>query len=153
MSKCSKKCNEIKDKINTINGLDDDYIYEWLNRLDSVTDAIISIINNYADRNKLNGTCFKEDEKDISKVDKLLIKHNIVPGYLGYNYIKTILEFDMLNSEYHYNIQDIYKIIAEKYETTSSSIERAIRHILTKSDIHKPNKQSLYLLQLEYEGE
>ena len=43
MSKCSVKCNEIKNKINTINGLDDDCVYEWLNRLDSVTDAIITI--------------------------------------------------------------------------------------------------------------
>ena len=60
MSKCSKKCNEIKAKIDSISGLDDDYIYDWLKRLDNVTDAIVSFINDYADRDELNGTCFKK---------------------------------------------------------------------------------------------
>lgn len=60
MSKCSKKCNEIKEKIDSISGLDDDIIYDWLKLLDSVTDAYITIINDYADRHELNGTCFKD---------------------------------------------------------------------------------------------
>lgn len=30
MSKCSKKCNEIKQKIDNISGLDDDFVYDWL---------------------------------------------------------------------------------------------------------------------------
>lgn len=59
MSKCSKKCNEIKRKIDSISGLDDDYVYDWLKRLENVTEAITGIIENYADRNELNGTCFK----------------------------------------------------------------------------------------------
>ena len=59
MSKCSKKCNEIKHKIDSISGLDDEIIYDWLERLDKTTEAFIYIINNYADRNELNGTCFK----------------------------------------------------------------------------------------------
>lgn len=60
MSKCSKKCNEIKEKINKISGLDDDIVYDWLKRLENVTEAITDIINDYSDRNELNGTCFKE---------------------------------------------------------------------------------------------
>lgn len=153
MSKCSKKCNEIVEKINSISGLDDDIIYDWLIRLENVTDSIVDIIDNYADINELNGTCFKEDKKDMNKTDKLLIKHNIVPGYLGYNYIKTILESNLLNADYK-KITDIYQSIAKVYNTTSGSVERTIRTILSKSDIYrKSNKQSLYLLQLEYEGE
>lgn len=62
MSKCSKKCNEIKQKIDNISGLDDDIVYNWLKRLENVTDAIIEIIDNYAERNELNGTCFKREE-------------------------------------------------------------------------------------------
>lgn len=61
MSKCSKKCNEIKEKIDSISGLDDDYVYDWLNSLESVTNAIVDIIDNYADRNELNGTIFNEE--------------------------------------------------------------------------------------------
>lgn len=40
MSKCSKKCNEIKQKIDNISGLDDETVYDWLKRLDNVTEAI-----------------------------------------------------------------------------------------------------------------
>lgn len=62
MSKCSKKCNEIKKKIDSISGLDDDFVYDWLKSLDNITNAIVGIIDNYVDRNELNGTCFKGEE-------------------------------------------------------------------------------------------
>lgn len=62
MSKCSKKCNEIKQKIDSISGLDDDIVYDYLKHIDSVVSAYIELINAYADRNKLNGICFKEKE-------------------------------------------------------------------------------------------
>ena len=63
MSRCSKKCNEIKAKIDSISGLDDGVVYNWLQGLDTVTVAIVEIIEDYADRQKLNGTCFKREEK------------------------------------------------------------------------------------------
>lgn len=63
MSRCSKKCNEIKAKIDSISGLDDGVVYDWLQRLDNVTVAIVRIIEDYADRQDLNGTCFKRKEK------------------------------------------------------------------------------------------
>ena len=59
MSRCSKKCNEIKEKIDSISGLDDDYVYSWLKSLESVTSSIVGFINTYADRNELNGTFLK----------------------------------------------------------------------------------------------
>ena len=59
MSRCSKKCNEIKARIDSISGLDDGIVYDWLQRLDNVTVAIVKIIEDYADRQDLNGTCFK----------------------------------------------------------------------------------------------
>lgn len=64
MSRCSKKCNEIKQKIDSISGLDDNIVYDWLKRLDNVVGAIVSIIDNYADRNELNGTCFKGENHE-----------------------------------------------------------------------------------------
>lgn len=63
MSKCSKKCNEIKQKIDSISGLDDDIVYGWLENLEKVTDAIVEIIDSYAEGNELNGTCFKREEE------------------------------------------------------------------------------------------
>lgn len=71
MSRCSKKCNEIKEKIDSISGLDDDYVYDWLKNLESVTSSIVGFINTYADRNELNGTCFK-DEIEIDNIEELL---------------------------------------------------------------------------------
>lgn len=59
MSKCSKKCNEIKQKIDSISGLDDDYVYECLKEMENIVNAIVDILDNYDDSDKLNGTCFK----------------------------------------------------------------------------------------------
>ena len=64
MSRCSKKCNEIKQKIDSISGLDDDIVYDWLKRLESVTEAFVKIIENHADNDKLNGTCFRNEVKN-----------------------------------------------------------------------------------------
>lgn len=59
MSKCSKKCNEIKKKIDNISGLDDDVVYKCLLALEKITDAIVLRIEDYANMDKYNGTCFK----------------------------------------------------------------------------------------------
>lgn len=61
--------------IDSISGLDDDYIYSWLKSLESVTVSIVGFINDYADRNELNGTCFKEDNTiDIQSINELLLE-------------------------------------------------------------------------------
>ena len=60
MSKCSKKCNKIKQKLDSISGLDDDYVYNLLNRLDILVDTVIVNIEIYEKQSKLNGTCFKQ---------------------------------------------------------------------------------------------
>lgn len=71
MSRCSKKCNEIKEMIDSISGLDDDYVYGWLKSLESVTCSIVGFIDTYADRNELNGTCFKDNNIDIDSIEEL----------------------------------------------------------------------------------
>lgn len=60
MSKCSKKCNDIKKKIDSISGLDDDTVYEYLKCLEKLTNEIVRIIKEYADEDELNGTIFKK---------------------------------------------------------------------------------------------
>lgn len=57
MSRCSKKCNEIKQKIDSISGLDDDFIFEILCKIENQID----LINKHADLNELNGTCFRKE--------------------------------------------------------------------------------------------
>lgn len=62
MSKCSKKCNEIKKKIDSISGLDDDYIYGNLLTLESQVNVIVNSIEKYSDKDILNGSCFKGEK-------------------------------------------------------------------------------------------
>lgn len=90
MSRCSKKCNEIKKIIDSISGLDDDYIYSWLKSLESVTVSIVGFINHYADRNELNGTCFKEDGINIQDIEELTLdeEYEIDPMHFGMGQLK-----------------------------------------------------------------
>ena len=55
MSRTSKKCNELCNKIQSISGLDDNYIYGKLLQLEYAVNNIIDDIEKYADENPLNG--------------------------------------------------------------------------------------------------
>lgn len=55
MSRTSKKCNELCNKIQSISGLDDNYIYGKLLQLEYAVNNIINDIDKYADENQLNG--------------------------------------------------------------------------------------------------
>lgn len=70
MSRCSQKCNELKEKIDNISGLDDYYIFEILSKIENQIDSI----NKYADEDTLNGTCFKNYNK--SKIEQRRNKSN-----------------------------------------------------------------------------
>lgn len=54
MSKCSKKCK----KIDSISGLDDDFIFDKLCKIENQ----IELLSIYADLDKLNGTCLKKNQ-------------------------------------------------------------------------------------------
>ena len=71
MSICSKKCNEICDKVQSISGLSDDYVYEQLEKLFIYTNTIVNDIEKYAHEDILNGTCFK---KKIQEKNTRIIK-------------------------------------------------------------------------------
>lgn len=64
MSRCSKKCNEIKAKIDSISGLDDDVVESNLLILEYITNMIVGNIKKYADEDELNGTCFKRFKRE-----------------------------------------------------------------------------------------
>lgn len=73
MSRCSKKCNEIKEKIDSISGLDDDFVFEKLETLEWAVSVTVEAINKYADKDELNGTCFKKSiEEDIKFAKKYI---------------------------------------------------------------------------------
>jgi len=55
MSRTSKKCNELCNRIQSISGLDDNYIYGKLLQLEYAVNNIIDDIEKYAEENPLNG--------------------------------------------------------------------------------------------------
>ena len=56
MSRTSKKCNELCNRIQSISGLDDNYIYGKLLQLEYAVNNIIDACDKYAEENPLNGT-------------------------------------------------------------------------------------------------
>lgn len=59
MSKVSTKINRIKKKLDSISGLDDDFIMSSVNKIDIFVNIILDDINRYLKENPLNGTIFK----------------------------------------------------------------------------------------------
>lgn len=58
MSTCSRKINELKERLDGISGLSDQYIFKKLIQIS----LILSDIEKYADEDPLNGTCYKTPE-------------------------------------------------------------------------------------------
>lgn len=61
------------------------------------------------------------------KIEDLLDELKVPIGNLGYQYLKTAMEIYSINNLI--NIDELYSVIAEKYKTTPSCVERNIRHI------------------------
>lgn len=59
MSKVTTKINRIKKKLDSVSGLEDEFIISSINKIDIFVDIIIEDINRYIKENPLNGTIFK----------------------------------------------------------------------------------------------
>lgn len=60
MSRVSKRINIIKNKLNSISGLEGDFVFDKLDILDKYIDIMLVIINDYLIDNELNGTIFED---------------------------------------------------------------------------------------------
>lgn len=58
MSKVSKKINKIKDKLDSISGLDDDYVYNWIESIDKIVTPIVDICSTWSEEEDEKGTIF-----------------------------------------------------------------------------------------------
>ena len=76
MSRCSKKINEIKEKLDSISGLNDDYVYRYLESIDSIVTPIVEICTEWSEisnehRNyiskKKNKKSFKRNHEEVEK--------------------------------------------------------------------------------------
>lgn len=60
MSKVSAKINKIKDKLDSISGLDGDYTFERILEIEKIVDKKVNEINRHSGKDELNGTIFEE---------------------------------------------------------------------------------------------
>lgn len=86
-----------------------------------------------------------------NNVNEFLQNNNILPGVLGYEYIKYILmNYDEPIS--FIKMMHIYEDVAYKFGSTSTRVERCIRQCVSKTALQGTNKQVLAQLQLNYKG-
>lgn len=66
-----------------------------------------------------------------SKIDKMLVELKITPSLSGFQYIKECLIIILIKrGKVGGLFRGIYKQLANEYQTTASSVERAIRNAL-----------------------
>ena len=70
-------------------------------------------------------------------IQDTLLSIGIPPNIYGYAYITYAVELLLKESEYqHYVTKGLYVDIAQKYRTTPSRVERAIRHAISVAWLH-----------------
>lgn len=66
------------------------------------------------------------------KIEEILIELGVYPNLSGFNYICKAIDYISKNSGAR--ICAVYSLVADDFNTTSSRVERAIRHALSKAD-------------------
>lgn len=59
MSKVSTRINRMKNKLDSVSGLDDEYVDTQLDFIERILNIYVGKIEKYADENEINGTVFK----------------------------------------------------------------------------------------------
>ena len=67
--------------------------------------------------------------ENYSKVTEILLKLGIKPKLVGFDYLRDAVL--LFNDNSQYKLKDMYEIIAEKYDTKTYSVEKAIRNAIT----------------------
>lgn len=79
-------------------------------------------------KRKIEDLSLEEKEKIVSE---LLKKVGVPSSIKGYHYIREAIIFEMDNMIYRENITKIlYPAVAKKFNSSSSKVERAIRHAI-----------------------
>ena len=98
---------------------------------------------------------FGSDRNDIETQVTSIIHKIGVPAHIkGYQYLRTAIMMTIENSELINSVTKIlYPTVAKKYQTTSSRVERAIRHAIEvawdRGDLDTLNAYFGYTIQNE----
>ena len=86
------------------------------------------------DREESNSSTIFGKSKEVSveeKISKIFINVGIPPHIKGYSYLREGVKMAVENPDIINNItKKLYPMIGEKYSTTASKVERAIRHAI-----------------------
>ncbi|MBE6011084.1 sporulation transcription factor Spo0A [Anaeropeptidivorans aminofermentans] len=93
-------------------------------------------------------------ESPCQYVSSVLKATGMAPNLKGYTYLKTAIITAIENNEEIFSItKTVYPMLAERYSTTSSCVERAIRHAIKKGwEDEKGRKAAEQLGFSMYEG-
>lgn len=74
------------------------------------------------------------ESTDERSLEKIIVKHlrtiGVSANILGYNYLKSAIEFYIEAEKLPSVTKELYPYIAKKHNTTSSKVERCIRHAI-----------------------
>lgn len=74
---------------------------------------------------------------ETTQIHETLLCIGVPPNLLGYSYIIYAIELLLFKPEYLYAVtKELYVAIANKYYTTPSRVERAIRHAISVTWLH-----------------
>ena len=118
-------------------------------------------INSFTDRityfakNSANGAEIKESysKRDLDMMITEIMHQIGVPAHIkGYHYLRDAISLSVTNSEVINSVTKIlYPTVAKKYNTTSSRVERAIRHAIEvawdRGDVDTLNSYFGYTIQ------
>ena len=74
-------------------------------------------------------------EKQMEKIDELLIRIGIYPDKKGFHYIKKAVDIINDNRRKMVSTMDLYTEIADCFETSKERVERAIRYCIKRADL------------------
>ena len=117
-------------------------------------ESILSHIENILkNRNKYNAESSSENRPDIeSQVTKIIHQIGIPAHIKGYQYLRTAILMTINDNDIINSVTKIlYPTVAKKYKTTTSRVERAIRHAIEvawdRGDVDTLNSYFGYTIQ------
>ena len=78
------------------------------------------------------------------KIENRLLELGIKPNLKGFSYICDSVEMITDDTVPKHKMMYLYEVVAKKNNTTSTSVERAIRHAITKVDLGNWNERYTY---------
>ncbi len=122
--------------------------------MESLCEHILSLAKNRQSPEKLTGSEGKDEKGGDIETQVTRIIHQIgVPAHIkGYQYLRTAILLTVRDSEMINSVTKVlYPSVAKKYQTTTSRVERAIRHAIEvawdRGDVDTLNSYFGYTIQ------